>query len=254
MLFPKSRIIYRQSDPVYPFTNSKCFEKYEERIIKNCDLSLFVNKLRLKYSIKNINNTKLNYKILGNGININNLKNELAKPKEYGQLKKIALYIGAIGIDWPLLFYVARKLQDINFFVVSPIRVNKKIYEQINDCRNVCFINGVKPDKVFKFIKYCDIGIIPYNLPDVVREMYGMHAKIYQFMYAKKPIVTYKIWLEKNLFGIFESHSELEFLNNIKKAFRLKRVNYNFNFNEITWENRTRKMLDYINKLAPSVH
>lgn len=248
-IFPGIKIIYRQSDPIFSVTNSRFFEKCERRIIRNCDLSLFTNEMRLKYSIRNIDRYQINYKILENGININSAKNDLPKPGEYGQLKNIALYIGVAEIDWSLLFYVAEKLSHIYFFVVTPTRIPRKIKHQINDHNNIYFINGVEPDKVASFIKYCDIGIVPYKWAGLWNELLGMHAKIYQYMYAQKLIVTYNLKIEKKFFGIFESKNKPEFLNNVQEAFKLERINYEFDFNEVSWENLAKKMINYINNV-----
>jgi len=245
-LYPTTKIIYRQSDPMHFVHSSRYFINFEENIILKSDLTLFVNKKIKNYTLKSINLSLVNNKteILANGIDLIFLSKIHEKPSVYNIYEVNALYLGVFPIDWKLIFYIADKLKHIHFIIIIPSNIDKITEEKINGFSNITFINGINPQQVPAFIQYSSIGIIPYAKKEKIMELMGMHSKIYKFMYCKKPIVTYNICLEiEEQRGIFQSFSEEEFLSNVKAASKLKNIKYDFNFEEVNWENLAKKFI-----------
>jgi hypothetical protein len=247
--FPDTKIIYRQSDPISFVHNSRYFISFEKNVILKSDLTLFVNNRRRDYTLKAIpySLVRNKIKILSNGVDLTSFSmGGYAKPSLYNDYKVTALYVGAFPIDWELLFYTADKLKYIHFVIITPSNIDKRIKAKINDIPNITFINGISPKQVPAFIQYSSIGIMPYAKKEKILRLMGMHSKIYQFMYFNKPIVTYNICLEINQKGIFQSFSKEEFLSNIKAASELKNIKYDFNFEQINWENISKQFVSYL--------
>jgi hypothetical protein len=134
----------------------------------------------------------------------------------------------------------------MHFIIITPIALNHRLLAKLKIYDNITYINGVKPDEVSSYIKYSDVGILPYCKKRYITDLLGMHSKIYQFMFYKKPIVTLNIKLNSNMQGLYESFNHDQFLINIEHALKLENTNYTINFSNLSWNQLTRKLFNTI--------
>ncbi len=146
-------------------------------------------------------NTKINHK------DISRLKGE-----------KYIGYIGNINnrFDFKLLFKLIKNTKDYTYLFVGPISHEYNVRHKSNNnikkllkYKNVIHIDTVSKKQLLQFINIFNVCIIPYDTSeDFNKNSYPM--KVFEYLYANKPILSTKIKSLKNL-------SQYVFLSNSYK-------------------------------------
>lgn len=241
---PKSKFVYRPSDPIMVDGVSDKERNQEAYVLKNCDLALLVNQagLDLYRSKMNDFDGNVNYQILSNGVDTDKFKVKYPVPKQF-EKGNIALYVGALAPEWELTLKIAEACPNINFVIVCPVICPQEIKD--SSPSNLVFIPGIYPSEVPAWITNCDVFIVPYPTGMYKIRPWGITAKYYQAMTAKKPIVVYDDTDELKQYGISVNHDYESFIQSIKKAFENKHdVEYELGDKDWTHINN-----DFIKKL-----
>lgn len=249
-LNPNSILTYRPSDPRMIDGASLDTVELEKHIITNSDYVFIVNKAGYEIYKRNIEDfdTKVKYSILPNGVDTHKFKQKYDCP-ELLTKKNTALYVGARVIEWNLIIKAAKCCNDINFIIICPEIPNPKIQSIINSMTNLYYVPGISPDDVPKWVTNCNIYIVPNPTGWYKIKPWGITAKYYQAMAAKKAIVAYEDTDELANYGVFVSHNYDDFINDLKKAIMIKReINYNYNLND--WEVISTIFINKLNSLC----
>ncbi|MCM1140951.1 MAG: glycosyltransferase [Muribaculum sp.] len=225
--FPKSKFYYRPSDPLMVEGADVLLAKEEERIMRNADNNFIVNQAGLALYSSKIHNfsTEIKHTILRNGVDTVNYNYTYPKPCELNKSNTF-LYVGARVIEWPLIIEAAKQKKDYNFIIVCPeIPPSYFLSSQLD---NITYIPGIPPKDVAAWVTNADVIIVPnpqglYNI-----KPWGITAKYFQAMEAKKPIVAFDDTDELKNFGVYVAHTYQDFIAMLDQSLKNKIINYNF--------------------------
>lgn len=246
--YPYAKFLYRPSDPMLKSPDLMFYQKYEIELIKKCDFTFPVNQQGVDLYKKYIPDWDPNkYEIISNGIELSSYDKEYPMPEEYKGVNNIVSYIGARPAEWGLMIASAKALPDINFFVICPENPNSEFTEALSVCKNLHYIQGIPPQLVPQYVTNANVVMIP-NPTDMYKQFpWGITAKYYQAMRAKKPIVVYSDDDAIKKLGIVVTQSYDEFISEIKKAVsECHEVNYQFDFSGKDWNVLAKRMKEII--------
>jgi glycosyltransferase involved in cell wall biosynthesis len=97
-------------------------------------------------------------------------------------------YLGALhsSINYELLKFIIVKNTDYNFVFVGNI-LNKKA-EELKKFRNVIFVGKINYDELNNYIRYFDVGIVPYLVNDFTEGV--SPTKLFEYGIQKVPVVS----------------------------------------------------------------
>ena len=248
--FPNAKIIYRPSDPMMIKGVSSDIVLIEKKMLESSDMNLIVNIEGVELYKQNIPDfeNKCKYIIMPNGVDYEAFTKSYPAP-ECLQKEKTALYVGALGVNWPLVLESAKKIPEINFVIVSPKMPHGKYKKQIKKISNITFVAGINPSDVPAWVSNCNVIIVPYAKDQYEKIPWGITAKYYQAMAAGKPIVAYNdTKLLKDL-GIAVAYTHTEFIQFIQEAIILSKVDYSFDIKNRNWIHICNIFLNTINNL-----
>ena len=104
------------------------------------------------------------------------------------------------------------------------------------------------PNEIPQWMTNCDVFMVPYNKRDGSRRA-GITAKYYQAMASQKPIVAYYDTPLLKEAGIPVTHSEEEFVNEIRSALHLEKKVYDYDLESKRWSRIKKQFLEYIREL-----
>lgn len=230
--FPESKFIYRPSDPIIAQRNNFLIP-IEQFVMSKVDWNFIVNRQGEELYLKNNFLKKERYSILPNGIDLKRYNTNYEKPEVLKKTPSV-LYLGAIDIEWDLVLYASKKIKEINFVVITPQKPPKNILKAYNESKNISFINGIPAKEVPKYVSNCNAIMVP-NVTDRYKKMpWGITAKYYQAMMAKKPIVVYHDTEELKKYGVLCTYTYDDFVNGLKSINLNKKCIYNFEFKDWT--------------------
>ena len=245
--FPTAKFIYRPSDPVMlPTASSEAIE-LEKHFLLNCDKALIVNKQGVELYRKNIPDfdNKVNYEIISNGVDSKAYKLKYDCPKELMR-PNTALYMGALPPNMEAVFYAAERLKDVNFIVVCPEPLSEKDEVKRKTMENITYIPGVLPKEVPAWVTNTNLVIVPKPEGVYKYKPWGIIAKYYQAMVARKPVVAYHDTEELLSYGISVTYTKEDFVKAIYNHIHDGDVNYNFDSGSMDWTVKTQQFLSAI--------
>ena len=246
-IFPDAKMIYRPSDPMVYASIPKRVKKMEQNILYKADLSLIVNNEGLDAYRKFIPdfNTKVNYTVLSNGIDIDSYTKSYNVP-DLLQKDNTILYVGAWQVEWPLLFKAASVNPDFNYIIVCPNYPSSEIQNKIQNVPNLFYVPGIKPSEVPAWITNCSVVIVPYVTDFYKDRPLGITAKYYQAMAAHKPIVAYCDTPKLTDAGVTVTYSYDDFINAVQDAIKISSKEYSFNLENRKWKNITQTFIELV--------
>jgi len=248
-LFPKSCFIYRPSDPLLADPSTKISE-YEKKILPQFDWIFLVNTQGFQVYKKHISNfdTQSNYSILSNGVSLHDYQKNYVVPEPLKNSNTV-LYVGALVIEWSLIVEASKRLKKFNFVIVCPENPPTSFIKHVYNNSNIIYINGISPENVPAWVTNCDIIIVPNPKNLYKAKPWGITAKYYQAMAAKKPIIAYHDTPELEKFGIKCTYDYDSFIMELKNCNFSETVNYDFNFEEKDWRIIIEKFFSKIESL-----
>lgn len=246
-LFPKAKIIYRPSDPMVYASVPERVKKMEQNILLKADMNLIVNQEGLDAYRKQIPDfdSKVKYKLLSNGIDLDSYKKEYPVPEEL-KCGNTVLYVGAWGVEWPLLFKAASETPEYNYVVVCPNYPPEKVIQQAKTYKNIIYVPGISPTQVPAWITNCQVVMVPYETDFYKDRPLGITAKYYQAMAAKKPIVAYHDTPKLLDAGVAVTYSYEDFISAVKQGMITKTKEYSFDLKGREWSTVTDIFIDEV--------
>ena len=216
------KLIVRVTDRLEGFGVGAAAIKAEEYLIKKAD--------KVIYTSSNLKNYREKFNkscfYLPNGVDFNKFQKKYDKPDFFCTIAKpVAVYVGAIEswFDFDLLDYVADELKDVHFLVIGAVKFKPNNFDQIQSRENVTFYGKVDNSLVASFLKFSDVGIIPFRLDmDLVHSISPL--KLYEYSAAGLYTVATK-WRELKQLNspALLAKSKEDFVEYIKKSLDLNR-------------------------------
>ena len=243
---PNAKLVYRPSDPIMIDGAPDYLVTMETKVLLKSNITVLVNEESLNLYRKHIPDFDkiINYKIIPNGVDIEKYRLNYLCPPELSK-KNTALYVGARPIEWDLIIEAAKACANINFVIVCPERPNSNTLQMINEQSNITYIPGIKPSEVPKWVTNCDVIIVPNPAKEYQRRPWGITAKYYQAMAARKPIVAFDDSDTLRDKGIEVCHSYNEFIETLKRVMDGTHTKF-YEFSGQEWDTVTKEMCDCI--------
>jgi len=152
------------------------FSKSADAIITTSD---FLNNAKLKLNPNSF--------VVKNGVDFP-LFSKYAKKEIYNRVRKRVGFIGSLDprFDIDTVEYTVRKLTHFDFEFTGDMR-NVTMKNRLSSYPNVLFFDPVKPDDVPELLAKYDVGIIPYIVNEVNKNIYPL--KINEYLAVGVPVV-----------------------------------------------------------------
>lgn len=249
--YPLAKFVYRPSDPVMISTASQEAVNQEKHLLLNCDIALIVNKQGVNLYRRNIPNFDeiVRYEIISNGVDSSAYKLHYDCPTELNK-NNTALYMGALPPNMDVVFYVAERLQDINFILVCPEPPSENNRIKLSSFKNITYIPGVAPKDVPSWVTNANLIIVPYPDNRYKLKPWGVTAKYYQAMVAGKPIVAYHDTEELKDYGISVVYTKDDFVSAIREHINDGAIDYDFDGDSMDWSVKTGRFLSVVESIC----
>jgi uncharacterized SAM-binding protein YcdF (DUF218 family) len=250
----KKLIIYHCADN---FINSslaaKKIKNTERVLIKRSNLVFTTSKSLYLYCLQYSNNVYF----FPSGVDVENFTKiritDIERPKDLDHIKRpIIGYIGGIHrwFNQKLLKSIAERNPNFSFVLVGPIQIDVSVLLNIN---NIYFIGVKEHHELPQYIKFFDVGIIPYLCTEYTKSVYPI--KLNEYLALEKPVVStalpeIKMFNKKYEDIVYVAKDGQEFGECIEKALRednerLRRKRIEI-AKENSWQNRIEQMSNLI--------
>ncbi|SFU46693.1 Glycosyltransferase involved in cell wall bisynthesis [Pustulibacterium marinum] len=155
----------------------------DEQFSKKCDAIIttsdFINSEKKKWNPNSF--------VVKNGVDFESFVKE-AKKDVHQKSKKIVGYIGSLDhrFDIETMEKVIQQLPNYEFHFTGNLR-NEEIKKRLEVFENVQFFGAVKPNEVPGLLASYDVGIIPYLVNEINKNIYPL--KINEYMAVGVPVV-----------------------------------------------------------------
>lgn len=187
-------------------------------------------------------------KVINNGVDLNNFKEEDFQKKPVNARKKIG-YIGTVSswFDCESLIKAAEKLKDVDFSIIGPIIQGCDIADQVKNIPNIKLEGPKDYKEIPKILNSFDVAIMPFKLNKLIESVNPV--KIYEYLAMNKPTVATR-YKETEKFGelIYLYSSPDEFVTAVEKALleeEVKPERRKFALGN-SWDDRVKEFLEFI--------
>lgn len=172
-------------------------------------------------------------------------------------LKKVG-YIGTLDFrfDIDMMEYAVKELPDV-IFEFTGYLLNHAIQERLSKYKNVIFFKSVKAHEVPKLLAQYDLGVIPYKMDEVNKNIYPL--KINEYLAVGVPVVMSafanlpdfkRLVQSAETKELFKSHIENELKNDTEDLIR-ERIEF---AKQNSWEARAKEFGTVLEKISLSKH
>jgi glycosyltransferase involved in cell wall biosynthesis len=164
----------------------------EKKLLNKADIIVTPSKLRAKELNKEFKQKRILH--LNNGVDTTQYKNDYKKPGLYQSKKFKAVYVGAISawFDMSMLIKVATLKPNWLFTIIGKT-------PEVSVPNNIKFIGEKKGNDKIPYLKYADVGIIPFNNQEHHTLInYVNPIKMYEYLAAGIPVISTE-WAELTL-------------------------------------------------------
>ena len=185
----------------------KLGENYLKEMINMVDLVVVSsNGLKEKYC-------KIAY-LIPNGVDLEMIKHY----KKETNNKKIIGFIGSFEyfIDFNLIFYLAKNLNDIDFILVGNGRLFNRIknYIERNKIENILLTDSIPHQEIYKYLNKFDIALLPFKKDEISDN--ACPLKLFEYTLFKIPIVSNNLKEIRNIGDEF-----VNFYDNYEDALKI---------------------------------
>ncbi|UCD54995.1 MAG: YdcF family protein [Candidatus Omnitrophota bacterium] len=218
-------IYYCIDDFVSSSKGARKIRHAEEKVIKRADL-VFTTSHKLYDRCNSINKEThlFPFGVSIDGYNRAREDKTIEEPHEMRRIKSFSYRVGYVGgihkwIDLDLLKRIALKHPGIPIVLVGPEQVDLSVLKGI---KNIHILGKKKKEELPNYVKFFNIGIIPYLKTDYTDNVYP--TKINEYLAMGKPVISTKIpevlVLDREQGGNFINfiENENDFLEAYKKA------------------------------------
>ena len=242
---PNAKFVYRPSDPLM-IDGCRSYErKIEEHVMRNVSMNYIVNQSGVNlYRRKILDFDKsVKYIVLPNGVDTEAFKEKYDCPPTLNKPNTF-LYVGARIIEWPLIQKAATERPNYNFIIVCP----EIPPIGFDDIPNITYIRGIKPSEVPAWVTNCDVIIVPNPKGWYKVRPWGITAKYYQAMEARRPIVAFEDTEELKAHEVFVAYDYETFIEMLGKAL-IYSSGFDYDFNGNSWKVITNKFLTSLSEI-----
>jgi len=181
-----NKFVLRITDDVPEFRDSpKTFTEIQNELIDKADY-VFCTARQLT-SCYDFKPSKFYY--IPNGVDYDHFHgNTAVQPQDYCKIDSPRIvYVGAI-CDWfdeKLLYYVAERLPRYNFILVGPRKISLR---EAKNFRNIFLLGCKGYNDIPCYMKYADVGIIPFKLNKLTKSVSPI--KMFEYFAAGLPVVS----------------------------------------------------------------
>lgn len=176
-----------------------------------------------------------------------------AKKTVNASTKKIIGYTGSLDyrFDIDLIEFAVQELSNYSFEFTGGL-LNQKVVDRLLKYKNVTFNSAVKASEVPAVVKNFDVGIIPYLLSEINKNIYPL--KINEYLAIGVPVVMTEFAVLKDFENVVSvTRSKEEFvaqiryqIENDRETLIQKRIEF---AKKNSWNNRALQFGEYINRL-----
>lgn len=158
------------------FAIDETFSKKVDAIITTSD---YINENKKKFNKNSF--------VVKNGVDYETFR-KFAKKELTANKRKTVGYIGSLDhrFDIETVEFAVNQLKNYDFHFTGNLR-NQAIKQRLAGYPNVSFFDPVPPNKVPALLATCDIGIIPYIVNEINKNIYPL--KINEYMAVGVPVV-----------------------------------------------------------------
>ncbi|PIS09497.1 hypothetical protein COT75_01350 [Candidatus Beckwithbacteria bacterium CG10_big_fil_rev_8_21_14_0_10_34_10] len=211
----------------YPYKKDRIrAEKLSLSVLRESDL-VFTSSLYLFKEVKNINKKTF---LLENGTDMDLIQAELRKEAKRPKIiektnKPIIGFIGNMSsfrFDFSLLKYLVENIKDFNFILIGSGKDNQKNLKTLSlKNKNCHYLGEWEFKKAIKYLKYFDVGIIPYKKNSYTRGV--LPIKLFDYFSFGMPVVSTNLYSLKPFKDeLYLEANKKVFLLAIKKALKEK--------------------------------
>jgi len=243
--YPGVRFIYRPSDPcVGSLTATDSLLAAERLLVREADAVCLVNEEgRRMYQANGYEMDVSKTYILPNGIDVEAFGAHYETP-EVLAVEESVCYVGGHPPDWRPILALADKRPDLRIVIVCPEKVPAAIAREVEARPELIYIEGLSPEQVPAYVSNATVMIIPYPDGWGARPL-GMHGKIMQAMYAKKPIVAMNLDPEVRKEGVYVEETVEAFVERVLMLRGAGSKEYSFDFTTRDWSTFKQRFLEF---------
>ncbi|WP_372746189.1 glycosyltransferase [Lutibacter sp.] len=159
--------------------------------------------------------------VVKNGVDFNLFKPFAKKDISPTAATKKVGYIGTLDQRFEIDFveYAVKELPEIQFEFTGYL-INQQIKERLSPYKNVAFYNPINAHDVPELLAKSDIGIIPYKMDEVNKNIYPL--KINEYLAVGVPVVMTAFANLTDFEGIVQvANTKEDFVNHIKQELKL---------------------------------
>lgn len=191
-----------------------------KKMIKKVDIVITPSYVTLQQIKKSRSS---NIFLVRNGVDLETFRQDCPEPIEYSTISSPrVIYVGALNywFDKDIIMYCAKNLPSWSFILIGKSWIDLKGFSKFSNV----YCLGARPHELIpSYIKYSDIGIIPFKGDDPV-VISTDPIKLYEYMASGLPVVATR-WPELMSMNspTFLATNKEEFLTLLKGAFGLKK-------------------------------
>lgn len=223
---------------IFDFENK--FSKKADAIITTSD---FLNTEKLKFNPNSF--------VVKNGVDFPVFE-RYAKKEIFNRDRKKVGFIGSLDprFDIETVEFAVKELPNFDFEFTGDMR-NELLKARLSKFPNIKFFNPIKPNDVPELLATYDVGIIPYIVNDVNKNIYPL--KINEFLAVGVPVVMTPFADLPDFDGIVSvSENKNDFIKKLKQETEfdnLQKINNRINFaSSNSWDARTESFSNIIEK------
>lgn len=187
-LDPSLFIYYCIDDFVSSSKGAARIKKIEKRVVKMADL-VFTTSHKLYHRCRTLNKETHLFPFGINTANYVEVRDKAIKmPYDMANVKKpIIGYVGGIHkwIDMELVKKIASEKRDASFVLIGPKQTDLCGVDKLN---NVFILGKKEPKDLPNYVKFFDVGLIPYKITAYTENVYP--TKINEYLVMGKPVIS----------------------------------------------------------------
>jgi len=243
--YPGVRFIYRPSDPCVGSLNApEALLETERQLVREADAVCLVNEEgRRLYQENGYELDASKTHLLPNAIDMAAFGGKYEVPQDLAVAESVC-YVGGHPPDWRPILALADQRTDLRIVIVCPEVLSPSIEREVVARSELIYIEGLSPEHVPAYVTNATVIIIPYPSGWGARPL-GMHGKVMQAMYAKKPIVATNLDPALGSEGVYIESTPESFCERVIGLLSAPLPEYQFDFSDRDWSTFKRRFIDY---------